>query len=76
MQTETYRGSAVLAQLYRELCRASLGSTRGISDCITLLQVSITSFYYIHNTSLVCLLFVYFYSALVLGETSRGATLF
>ena len=37
---------------------------RGIIDCITMLQVSITLFYYIHihihNTSLVCLLFVYF----------------
>ena len=64
-QTATYSwGSAILAQLYQELCRAILDSTRDISGCITLLQVSITLFYYIHihihNTSLVCLLFVYF----------------
>ena len=65
MQTETYSwGGAILASTYQELCRANLDLRRGISDCITLLQVSITLFYYIHihihNTSLVCLLFVYF----------------
>ena len=58
-QTATYSwGSAILAHLYQELCRANLGCRRGISGCITLLQVSITLFYYIHihihNTSLVC----------------------
>ena len=59
MQTAAYSwGGAVLAQLYQELCKASLDRRRGISGCITLLQVSIILFYYIHihihNTSLVC----------------------
>ena len=50
MQTATYSwGGAVLVQLYRELCRAILDLRRGISCCITLLQVSITLFYYIHS---------------------------
>ena len=61
MQTVAYSwGSVILAQL----CQASLDRRRNISGCITLLQVSITLVYYIHiyihNTSLVCLLFVYF----------------
>ena len=65
MQIVAYSwGSVILAQLYRELCQASLDRRRSISSCITLLQVSITLVYYIHiyihNTSLVCLLFVYF----------------
>ena len=73
MQTTAYSwGSAVLAQLYRELCRASLDCRRGISDCIILLQVSITLFFYIHihlhNTSLVCLLFFYFVFSYGLGR--------
>ena len=80
-QTAAYSwGSALLAQLYRELCQASLDSTSGISGCITLLQVSITLFYYIHihihKTSLVYFsyfLFI-FYLALVLGETSCRVT--
>ena len=65
-------GSAVLASTYRELCRTSLDHRRGISGCITLLQVSITLFYYIHinihNTSLVFLLFVYFLFIYGLGR--------
>ena len=32
-------GGAVLAHTYRELCLASLDRSRGISDCITLIQV-------------------------------------
>ena len=69
-QTAAYSwGSVVLAQLYRELCRSSLGCRHGISGCITLLRVSITLFYYIHihihNTSLVayfCLFFIQLWS--------------
>ena len=39
-QTSTYSwGGAVLAHTYRELCRASLDRRRGISGCITLIQV-------------------------------------
>ena len=62
-QTMAYSwGSAILVQLYRELCRASLDHTRGIKGCITPLQVSITLFYYIlihvHNVSLVCLILI------------------
>ena len=73
MQTSTYSwGGAVLAHTYRELCRASLDRRRSISNCITLLQVSITLFYYIHihihSTSLVCLLFVYFLFRYGLGR--------
>ena len=72
-QTATYSwGGAVLASTYRELCRTSLDHRRSISGCITLLQVSITLFYYIHihihNTSLVCLLFVYFLFSYGLGR--------
>ena len=72
-QTAAYSwGSAILAQLYRELCQASLERTRSISCCITLLQVSITLFYYIlihvHIVSLVCLLFVYFVCSSDLGR--------
>ena len=38
--TVTYSwGGAVLAHTYRELCRASLDRRRGISGCITLIQV-------------------------------------
>ena len=38
--TATYSwGGAVLAHTYRELCRASLDRNRGISGCITLIQV-------------------------------------
>ena len=38
--TATYSwGGAVLAHTYRELCRASLDRSRGISSCITLIQV-------------------------------------
>ena len=40
--TATYSwGGAVLAHTYRELCRASLDRSRGISGCITLIQVCI-----------------------------------
>ena len=72
-QTAAYSGGAsVLAHTYRKLCQASLDRSRGISSCITLLQVSITLFYYIHihihNTSLVCLLFVYFVFSYGLGR--------
>ena len=39
-QTSTYSwGGAGLAHTYRELCRASLDRRRGISGCITLIQV-------------------------------------
>ena len=63
--TATYSwGGAVLAHTYRELCRASLDRRRGISGCISLIQVFNILFYYIHihihNTSLGCLLYVYF----------------
>ena len=63
--TATYSwGGAVLAHTYCKLCRASLDYRRGISGCITLIQVCNIFFYYIHihkhNTSLGCLLFVYF----------------
>ena len=73
MQITTYSwGGAVLAQLYRDLCRASLDRRCNISGCITLLQVSIALFYYIHihihNTSLVCLFFVYFVFSYSLGR--------
>ena len=38
--TATYSwGGAVLAHTYHELCRASLDRSRGISGCITLIQV-------------------------------------
>ena len=38
--TATYSwGGAVLAHTYRELCRASLDRSRGISGCTTLIQV-------------------------------------
>ena len=38
--TATYSwGGAVLAHTYRELCRAILDRSRGISGCITLIQV-------------------------------------
>ena len=62
--TATYSwGGAILAHTYRELCRTNLDRRRGISDCITLIHVCI--FFYnihihIHNTSLGCLLYVYF----------------
>ena len=39
-QTSMYSwGSAVLAHLYRELCRASLDDATNITRCVTLLQV-------------------------------------
>ena len=62
--TATYSwGGAVLAHTYHELCGASLERRRGISGCITLIQVC-NFFYYIHihihNISLGCLLSVYF----------------
>ena len=39
-QTSMYSwGSAVLAHLYRELCRVSLDSATDIAGCVTLLQV-------------------------------------
>ena len=39
-QTSMYSwGSAVLAHLYRELCRASLDGATDIARCVTLLQV-------------------------------------
>ena len=38
--TATYSwGGAVLTHTYRELCRANLDHRRGISGCITLIQV-------------------------------------
>ena len=40
MLTATYSwGGAILAHTYRELCQASLDRSRGISGCITLIQV-------------------------------------
>ena len=64
--TATYSwGGAVLAHTYSKLCRANLDRRRDISDCITLIQVCKLFFYYIHihihNTSLGCLLSVFFY---------------
>ena len=72
-QTTAYSwASVVLAHTYQELSRASLYYGRGISDCITLLLVSIILFYYIHihiqSTSLVYLLFVYFVFSYDLGK--------
>ena len=63
--TATYSwGGTVLAHTYQELCRASLDRRRDISGCITLIQVCNIFFYYIHihihNTSLGCLLSIYF----------------
>ena len=62
--TATYSwGGAVLAHTYRELCRANLDRRHGISGCITLIQVCKKNYYihiHIHNTSLGCLLSVYF----------------
>ena len=71
--TATYSwGGAVLAHTYRELCRASLDRRRGISGCITLIQVCKKKNYYIHihihNTSLGCLLYVYFIFSYGLGR--------
>ena len=71
--TVTYSwGSAVLAHTYRELCRASLDRKRGIRGCITLILVCNFFFnyihIYIHNTSLGCLLFVYFIFSYGLGR--------
>ena len=43
-------GSAVLAHTYHELCRASLDRRRGISDCITLIQVC-NIFFLLHTHS-------------------------
>ena len=65
-------GGSVLAHTYRELCRATLDRRRGISGCITLIQVCKFFFYYIHihihNTSLCCLLSVYFILSYGLGR--------
>ena len=65
-------GGAVLAHTYRELCRANLDRRCGISCCITLIQVcNIFSYYihiHIHNTSLGCLLSVYFIFSYDLGR--------
>ena len=73
-------GDVVLAHTYRELCQVSLDYRRDISNCITLLLVSIILFYYIHihiqSTSLVCLLLFILYSVMVLEKTSRGETRF
>ena len=71
--TATYSwGGAVLAHTYRELCLASLDCRCGISGCITLIHVCNIFFYYIHihvhNTSLGCLLFVYFIFSYGLGR--------
>ena len=44
------RGGIVLAHTYREFCRASLDRRRGISDCITLLQVC-NNFILLHTHS-------------------------
>ena len=43
-------GGAVLAHTYRELCRAILDRRRGISECITLLQVC-NNFILLHTHS-------------------------
>ena len=65
-QTVAYSwGGVVLANTYRELCQASLDRHRGINGCITLLQVSITLFYYTqHIISLLtfCLFFIQLWS--------------
>ena len=48
-QTSIYNwGSAVLAHLYRELCRASYNCATEIVDCMTLLQVLINFLINIH----------------------------
>ena len=50
-QTSTYSwGGAVLAHTYRELCRANLDRRRGISGCITLIQVCKFIFFVITYT--------------------------
>ena len=65
-------GGAVLAHTYRELYRASLDRRRDIRGCITLIHVCNIFFYYIHihihNTSLGCLLSVYFIFSYGLGR--------
>ena len=71
--TTTYNwGGAVLAHTYSELCRNNLDRRRGISSCITLIQVCKFFFNYIHihihNTSLGCLLSVYFIFSYGLGR--------
>ena len=49
--TSTYSwGGAVLAHTYRELCRASLDRRRGISGCITLIQVC-KNYFLLHTNS-------------------------
>ena len=49
--TTTYSwGGAVLAHTYRELCRASLDRRRGISGCITLIQVC-KNYFLLHTNS-------------------------
>ena len=49
--TATYSwGGAVLPHTYRELCRASLDCRRGISGCITLIQVC-KNYFLLHTNS-------------------------
>ena len=49
--TATYSwGGAVLAHTYRKLCRASLDRRRGISGCITLIQVC-KNYFLLHTNS-------------------------
>ena len=67
--TATYSwGGAVLTHTYLELCRANFDRRCGISGCITLIQVCKKKNYYIHNTSLGCLLYVYFIFSYGLGR--------
>ena len=77
VHTATYSwGGAVLAHTYHELCRASFDRRRGISGCITLIQVCNIFFDYIHihthNTSLGCLLFSYFIFSYGLGRNFKS----
>ena len=58
--TATYNwGGAVLAHTYRELCRASLDRRRGISGCITLIQVY--NIFLLHTQHIIRLLTFYLF---------------
>ena len=62
IHTTTYSwGGAVLAHTYLELCRTNLDRRRGISGCITLIQIS-NNFILLHTQHIIWLLaFCLFY---------------
>ena len=77
--TATYSwGGAILAHTYRELCRASLDRKRGIEVVLHWYKYVIYIFFitytFIYTTHHKVAYFLFIlYSAIVLGETSRGA---